>query len=417
MRRGRERGAIVVEATLSLTAFVFVIFTILTIVNIFYIQAKMSIALNSAAKEISQYSYLYYKLGVNKVEAKLTEGTERHRATAEQTIDGIGTFLNSMSEAENNFNSRNFDDLILDIEKGVTSVTSLVSMYAEELKDDPKGFIIGMGKMAGDQIGREMKAFLGQVLAKAFMEKNLKAYKGDDPDRFLRRYRVVDGLDGLDFNYSALMANGTSDQIQLVVTYDVEVIKLLNIDFTFTFRQCAKTTAWGNGISKIESQEPTSAESTIWDENDRYRGKYIVAQEKKNYTYTASGNGFDAYNNVGGVNEFITITSINTHAASYQTSRGIKNRLSSTFNDMYNKVSRLDENINVQDRGGMTVPITSNKISRTFKIVLVVPDNADMSIVQQAVAEFESTYGVKVQVKTGYGSPTPEAVEEKEDGS
>ena len=213
------------------------------------------------------------------------------------------------------------------------------------------------------------------------------------------------------------MANGTSDQIQLVVTYDVEVIKLLNIDFTFTFRQCAKTTAWGNGISKIESQEPTSAESTIWDENDRYRGKYIVAQEKKNYTYTASGNGFDAYNNVGGVNEFITITSINTHAASYQTSRGIKNRLSSTFNDMYNKVSRLDENINVQDRGGMTVPITSNKISRTFKIVLVVPDNADMSIVQQAVAEFESTYGVKVQVKTGYGSPTPEAVEEKEDGS
>ena len=92
MRRGRERGAIVVEATLSLTAFVFVIFTILTIVNIFYIQAKMSIALNSAAKEISQYSYLYYKLGVNKVEAKLAEGTERQRATAEQTIDGIGTF-------------------------------------------------------------------------------------------------------------------------------------------------------------------------------------------------------------------------------------------------------------------------------------------------------------------------------------
>ena len=60
-----------------------------------------------------------------------------------------------MSEAENNFNSRNFDKLILDIEEGVTSVTSLVSMYAEELKDDPKGFIIGMGKMAGDQIGRK----------------------------------------------------------------------------------------------------------------------------------------------------------------------------------------------------------------------------------------------------------------------
>lgn len=33
MRKDNERGAIVVEATISLTAFVFAIFTILTLVN------------------------------------------------------------------------------------------------------------------------------------------------------------------------------------------------------------------------------------------------------------------------------------------------------------------------------------------------------------------------------------------------
>lgn len=43
MRKENERGAIVVEATLSLTAFVFAIFTILTLVNVYYIQAKMSV--------------------------------------------------------------------------------------------------------------------------------------------------------------------------------------------------------------------------------------------------------------------------------------------------------------------------------------------------------------------------------------
>ena len=45
MRKGNERGAIVVEATVSLTAFIFAIFTILSIVNVYYIQAKISMAL------------------------------------------------------------------------------------------------------------------------------------------------------------------------------------------------------------------------------------------------------------------------------------------------------------------------------------------------------------------------------------
>ena len=48
-RRKRERGAIVVEATIALTAYIFAIFTILSIVDICYIQAKMSIALDESA--------------------------------------------------------------------------------------------------------------------------------------------------------------------------------------------------------------------------------------------------------------------------------------------------------------------------------------------------------------------------------
>lgn len=253
MRKDKERGAIVVEATISLTAFVFAIFTILSLVNIYYIQAKMSIALNSAAKEISQYSYLYYKFNIDDVEADLyDEDAQDARATAEDTIDGVGALMESLSNAESDLNSGDFDALVADIESGAESVDSLVTMYADKLADDPKGFIIGMGKMAGNELKEEVKVILGQVLAKTFMQKNLKANENDDPDAFLKRYRVVDGMDGLDFNYTALMAYGTSDQIQLVVTYDVQVIKLLNLDFKFTFRQCAQTTAWGNGVSKID---------------------------------------------------------------------------------------------------------------------------------------------------------------------
>lgn len=41
MRNNRDKGAIVVEASIALPVYVFVIFTILSIVNICYAQAKV----------------------------------------------------------------------------------------------------------------------------------------------------------------------------------------------------------------------------------------------------------------------------------------------------------------------------------------------------------------------------------------
>lgn len=412
MRKENERGAIVVEATLSLTAFVFAIFTILTLVNVYYIQAKMSVALNAATKEISQYSYLYYALGINEYDADLSNGTEDSKKTAEDTIDGVGSMLNSLSGAQNSIDTGDFDQLVASIESGVTSVDSLVTMYADKLADDPKGFILGMGKMAASELKEEVKVVLGQVLAKTFMQKNLMAHKDDDADAFLKRYRVVNGMAGLDFNYTTLMAYGTSNQIQLCVTYDVSVIKLLNVDFKFTFRQVSKTSAWGNGISLIspEQNDPsTSTKSTVWDNpSSTERGKIIVLEEKKKYTYTSSGQGFDAYNNAGGKNEFVTIMSVDTTLASYQDAKGIKNTLNSNYTKMETSVSSLDETINVQNKSGATVPLTSNKGTRTYKIVLVIPANSDMTVVNQAVNEFKSSHpGVSVEINKEYGSPTP----------
>ena len=210
------------------------------------------------------------------------------------------------------------------------------------------------------------------------------------------------------------MAYGTSDAIQLVVTYEVEAVKLLNIDYKFKFRQCAKTKAWGNGISLI-SKPGKENEASIWDnKNVMQRGKLIVANEKENYTYTDSGNGFDAYNNSDGANEFITIVSINTHEKTYQKPGEIKNRIRDAYNKMYNGSQKLDETITV-NRGSQQVQVDSPKESRTYKVVLVVPDNADMNSVKKQVEDFQkSNPGVTVEVKTGYGSPSQKDADTKE---
>ena len=65
MKLRDEKGAIVVEATLSLTFFIFAMLMILSITNICLAQSKIGTALNSAAIEISEYSYLYGLTGLN----------------------------------------------------------------------------------------------------------------------------------------------------------------------------------------------------------------------------------------------------------------------------------------------------------------------------------------------------------------
>ena len=249
MKNGNERGAVVVEGIISLTTFMFAIFTLLSIVNICYIQARMTTALTSAAKEISQYSYFYYKFGIDELDAKMAAGTEDERALADKTVTGVASLMDSVSNASNSFQTGDFDNMVKEIDGATGTASGLVDQYADRLAEDPKGFILGMGKMMGNELKEGGKALLCQALAKAFMKKNLKASPDDDPDAFLKRYKVVGGMSGLDFKYTTFLQNGTSNLIQLVVTYKVKVIELLNIDFEYTFRHCVKTTAWGRGVS------------------------------------------------------------------------------------------------------------------------------------------------------------------------
>ncbi|MEG1887251.1 MAG: hypothetical protein RR177_03915, partial [Oscillospiraceae bacterium] len=126
----------------------------------------------------------------------------------------------------------------------------------------------------------------------------------------------------------------------------------------------------------------------------------------------SSGKGFDAYNNSNGANEFASIISINTHDGALSTADGIKKRLSSAFGNLYGAVNKLSEDINVQNKNGGIVSQKSSVDSRTYKIVLAVPDDADLATVKQAKSEFEALKAglgdtVVVEIRQGYGSPTP----------
>jgi len=398
------RGAVVIEATISMTAFMFAILIILSIADIAYVQSKMAVALNSAAGEISQYCYLYYKFQLDKANAKASEGTEDAEKTVNETVKGMGQMMDSFGQAGSDFGEGDFISAIESIEDTATTANETVSNLVNNIAENPKGFLVGMGKLAGREMIEDAKVYLGQFMAKAFMAKNLKAYTDDDPDAFLRRLHVVDGMDGLDFQYTSLMAYGSSNEINLVCTYQVRVVRLLNIDYKFTFRQCAKTLAWGDGVSLVTPR-------SIWTSMDpMYRGKYIVGEEKKGYSYTSSGQGFDAFVNSGGRNEFVTITSIDSSSKSYETADGLARRLDQDLRKMCDSVPKLGDTITVQHNGSETT-VNSDPSSRTYKLVVVFPEGTSKDykekITKDAIAKLKEKHPditLQVDVKEGYGS-------------
>lgn len=265
-KQENEKGAVIIEASVALPIFIFAIYIILSITNICYVQAKISMALDSAAQDISQYSYLYYRLGLDNLQAELhnQEGADS-RERVQGTISGVGALMDSMGELEG---SVDMDAMTVDFEamqgalKDAQTAGGALSdnakSYADAIAEDPKGFIMGMGLMAADELSGEMNALLARAMGQAFVKRNLKSFAADDADAFLEHYHVKDGLDGLDFSGSLMMTYGVSNTIQLVCTYEVEVVRLLNFDYSVRFRQCAKTSAWGNGISKITPEISTS---------------------------------------------------------------------------------------------------------------------------------------------------------------
>lgn len=246
-----ERGAIIVEATLALAIFSFAIFTLLWVISISYIQARVGTALASSTKEISQYSYLYYKFNLDTMQSNAADKAAKTKETMEETIKGIGILSDSLSDVVEDAKTADFTAMYEDAKTGAKQVESLIAIYEPILKE-PKQFVLGMANLAISQALEEGKNMLGQLMCYAFIRKNLVESSSDDADRFLRRYKVKDGLGGLNFNGSSLMAEGKSDEIQMVVTYEIEVVKLFGIDITYTICQCAKSAAWGNGISQIK---------------------------------------------------------------------------------------------------------------------------------------------------------------------
>ena len=94
-KKDNENGVIIVEASIIVPLFIFFVITFLSLIDICMLQMRINIALNTAAKDISQYSYLYMMTGLNEEQEKLYNGSEGVRVSMDNTLQGLQTMTNS----------------------------------------------------------------------------------------------------------------------------------------------------------------------------------------------------------------------------------------------------------------------------------------------------------------------------------
>lgn len=250
--RNKEKGAASIEATISLTIFVFVIMAIYMLINYCLVQAKVSYAINTTAKEMSQYSYFYHVFGLDDLDDKLANGKT-------QAVDTFNSFNQLLSDStaeikEIEENPTDYFSSVLDEEKteDLTEVYKQiqdVSANVSDVVNDPAEFIKSMASLAGEEAWEHVKSnVIAAPLAKGMTRRHF-GNSTKSADAYLKNLGVVDGFEGLNFNMTTMFEDG-SDDIKIVVYYNVNLATGLPFDLNVSICQQASTRAWLGGDMK-----------------------------------------------------------------------------------------------------------------------------------------------------------------------
>ena len=211
----KERGSVTIEAIISLSAFMFAIVTMMTIVNICIVQAKIAYAINTTAKEISQYSYLYALTGINDREGEVAESGRVQTQDLQNVLTKTNEAFNEIqnlgsSTAPQSVND--IDDILSawdDVKGGVNNVMdagSSIKSSIENIAKDPKSLMFGIAKIGATETFDLFKSrLIAAPLAKVMCKKHLVDEKDGDVDAYLKKLGVIPNssgsyIDGLDFS-------------------------------------------------------------------------------------------------------------------------------------------------------------------------------------------------------------------------
>lgn len=250
MFRREQNGSATIEATISLVVFVFVIMAIYLLVNFCVTQARVSYAIDTAAKEMSQYSYFYHALGVQDVK----EGLADKAGSAVSAYTSFNSLINGSVETakevgadpEGYLTSLVKGDKTDDLNELYGKINEASNVMSEAL-DNPVEFMSSIAALAGETAWDEATSHLiAAPVAKGMTQRHFGETR-QEANAYLERMGVVGGLDGMNFNESTIFT-GTSEKIEVVVYYKLSIKQIIPLlDNEVLMCQKAITNGWLGG--------------------------------------------------------------------------------------------------------------------------------------------------------------------------
>lgn len=199
--RKDEKGNITIEATIALTTFLFMFLMIYSLITICRAQARIQVALDGTAKEISQYTYLYnitgLKTSVDGVHSRageIEDNVNGFIGDVSKTLDGIQTIKDDVGGSINvgsieELNNQ-FDKIKTDLEKtgeDANAVKDTVQQTLAELSDNPQKLMLGLGTvLASETLDLATSRIIAEPVCKTLIQKHLKRSGNDTADAFCK---------------------------------------------------------------------------------------------------------------------------------------------------------------------------------------------------------------------------------------
>lgn len=223
------------EAAIFLTMFILFYVVMLDLIQIVRAQAVLQYAVNSAAKEVSVYSYVLTKGGITDQRAGTSKAADEFKGKLQDLVDGakkVDDILEGNSEGS-------LYDAVGDL---YDTGEGLVDEYGENPKKLLNDGLNVVKQWAANGVS---SAVIGEFV-KSRVEANVEAMSNKSADDYLKSLGIVGGTADLDYSQSKWAVNKSGDLVELevVVAYSVEIdlgwIKLPERKY----RVCAKTALW-----------------------------------------------------------------------------------------------------------------------------------------------------------------------------
>ena len=247
MRRD-EKGYIVVETIGCFILFLFLNASILSLINIVTIQARVHYAMTQAAEAVSMYTYTLDTLGFAE---HIVDGAKKAE-TAEGELNEI---KNHVTEFISAVNKQSISDAL---DKGETLIQDGVTVIEGAINDPKAVFQKFLNYNVQGGMDFLFEAAIRPLVGWYLRNGNMSG------DAYLRTFHVENGLKGLDFKKLTAFDLGStvtggdtrfltgSETVKIVVEYDSDyTFGTLPLRFTkLHVTQSVETRAWLNGLGE-----------------------------------------------------------------------------------------------------------------------------------------------------------------------